>query len=123
MQAPRTSRASLVKGRSHANAGAQQALIGHWQSIVKSLDNYLKIMKSNYVSFIVDVYMELCCRLFLHLRRTVFYNLILICIITGPGFLSQKSFHSNILIYQCSTVQQVSLGNFTCRTTFKFRSL
>ncbi|XP_022863825.1 myosin-17 [Olea europaea var. sylvestris] len=48
IQAPRTSRASLVKGRSQANAGAQQALIAHWQSIVKSLNNYLKIMKANY---------------------------------------------------------------------------
>lgn len=53
MQAPRTSRASLVKGRSQANAVAQQALIAHWQSIVKSLDNYLKMMKANYVSYIV----------------------------------------------------------------------
>ncbi|PIN19846.1 Myosin ATPase [Handroanthus impetiginosus] len=54
IQAPRTSRASLVKGRSHANAVAQQALIAHWQSIVKSLDNYSKIMKANYVpSFLV----------------------------------------------------------------------
>uniref|UniRef100_A0A9I9DAH6 Myosin-17-like n=1 Tax=Cucumis melo TaxID=3656 RepID=A0A9I9DAH6_CUCME len=48
IQAPRTSRASLVKGRSQANAMAQQALIAHWQSIVKSLNNYLKIMKANY---------------------------------------------------------------------------
>ncbi|MBA0806810.1 hypothetical protein Gohar_022660 [Gossypium harknessii] len=46
---PRTSRASLVKGRSQSNAVAQQALIAHWQSIVKSLDRYLKIMKSNHV--------------------------------------------------------------------------
>ncbi|GFP79504.1 myosin-17 [Phtheirospermum japonicum] len=48
IQAPRTSRSSLVKGRSQGNAVAQQALIAHWQSIVKSLDNYLKIMKANY---------------------------------------------------------------------------
>lgn len=48
IQAPRTSRQSLVKGRSHANAVAQQALIAHWQSIVKSLNNCLKIMKANY---------------------------------------------------------------------------
>ncbi|KAL6347483.1 hypothetical protein AAG906_026005 [Vitis piasezkii] len=47
--APRTSRASLVKGRSQANAVAQQALIAHWQSIVKSLNYYLKIMKANHV--------------------------------------------------------------------------
>lgn len=51
MQAPRTSRGSLVKGRSQANAVAQQALIAHWQSIVKTLDNYLKMMKANYVRY------------------------------------------------------------------------
>ncbi|VFQ81338.1 unnamed protein product [Cuscuta campestris] len=49
IQAPRTSRVSLVKGRSRDNAAAQQALIAHWQSIVKRLDNYLKTMKANYV--------------------------------------------------------------------------
>ncbi|XP_073034125.1 LOW QUALITY PROTEIN: myosin-17-like [Primulina eburnea] len=49
IQAPRTSRASLVKGRSQANAVAQQALIAHWQKIVTSLDSYLKMMKANYV--------------------------------------------------------------------------
>uniref|UniRef100_A0A2P2MP27 Myosin-17-like n=1 Tax=Rhizophora mucronata TaxID=61149 RepID=A0A2P2MP27_RHIMU len=49
IQAPRTSRASLVKGRSHANAVAQQALIAHWQSIVKSLNKYLNTMKANNV--------------------------------------------------------------------------
>ncbi|GMY34657.1 myosin-17-like isoform X1 [Fagus crenata] len=49
IQAPRSSRASLVKGRSQANAVAQQALIGHWQSIVKCIDNYLKIMRANFV--------------------------------------------------------------------------
>ncbi|XP_042395963.1 myosin-17-like isoform X2 [Zingiber officinale] len=50
IQAPRTSRASLLKGsRSQANAMAQQALIAHWRSIVKSLTNYLKIMKANFV--------------------------------------------------------------------------
>lgn len=53
-QAPRTSRGSLVKGRSQANAVAQQALIAHWQSIVKSLDNFLKTMKANYVSSAVS---------------------------------------------------------------------
>ncbi|KAM7513013.1 hypothetical protein LguiB_011888 [Lonicera macranthoides] len=49
IQAPRTSRASLVKGRSQASAVAQQALIAHWQTIVKSLDSYLKMMKANFV--------------------------------------------------------------------------
>lgn len=49
IQAPRTSRASLVKGRAQANAVAQQALIAHWQSIVKILNNYLKTMRANFV--------------------------------------------------------------------------
>ncbi|CAN0839277.1 XI-K [Linum grandiflorum] len=49
IQAPRHSRASLVKGRSQANAIAQQALIAHWQSIVKSLNTYLTMMKANNV--------------------------------------------------------------------------
>ncbi|MBA0547706.1 hypothetical protein Golob_018852 [Gossypium lobatum] len=49
IQAPRTSRASMVKGRSHANAVVQKALIAHWQSIVKSLNRYLNIMKANHV--------------------------------------------------------------------------
>lgn len=55
MQAPRTSRASLVKGRSQANAVAQQALIAHWQSIVKSLNNFLQMMKANYVRSMVSM--------------------------------------------------------------------
>ena len=51
LQAPRTSRAGLVKGRAQANAVAQQqALIAHWQNIVKSLNNYLNTMRANYVS-------------------------------------------------------------------------
>ncbi|XP_039116564.1 LOW QUALITY PROTEIN: myosin-11-like [Dioscorea cayenensis subsp. rotundata] len=51
IQAPRTSRASLVKGssRSLANAAAQQALIAHWQGIVKSLGNFLNTLKANHV--------------------------------------------------------------------------
>ncbi|XP_060189336.1 myosin-17-like isoform X2 [Lycium barbarum] len=54
IQAPRTSRASLVKGRSQANAAAQQALFAHWQSIVKSLNNYVMMMKANHVpSFLI----------------------------------------------------------------------
>ena len=39
-----------MKGRAQANAAAQQALIAHWQSIVKCIDNYLKIMRANHVS-------------------------------------------------------------------------
>ncbi|XP_043721670.1 myosin-11-like isoform X2 [Telopea speciosissima] len=51
IQAPRTSRASLVKGssRSLANSAAQQALIAHWQGIVKSLGNFLSTLKTNHV--------------------------------------------------------------------------
>ncbi|PIN20245.1 Myosin class V heavy chain [Handroanthus impetiginosus] len=51
IQAPRTSRASLVKGssRSVANTPAQQALIAHWQGIVKSLGNFLNTLKANHV--------------------------------------------------------------------------
>jgi len=55
IQAPRTSRASLIKGsRSQANALAQQTLIAHWQSIVKILTNYLNVLKANFVpSFLI----------------------------------------------------------------------
>ncbi|KAG6738314.1 hypothetical protein POTOM_057926 [Populus tomentosa] len=50
IQAPRTSRASLVKGaRSVANTAAQQTLIAHWQGIVKNLGNFLSTLKSNHV--------------------------------------------------------------------------
>ncbi|KAF7805219.1 myosin-11-like isoform X1 [Senna tora] len=50
IQAPRTSRASLVKGaRSVANTEAQRALIAHWQGIVKSLTNFLNTLKANHV--------------------------------------------------------------------------
>ncbi|KAK8605222.1 hypothetical protein V6N13_082673 [Hibiscus sabdariffa] len=51
IQAPRTSRASLVKGasRSVANTAGQQALIAHWQGIVQSLGNFLNTLKANYV--------------------------------------------------------------------------
>ncbi|KAE8725823.1 Myosin-9 [Hibiscus syriacus] len=51
IQAPRTSRASLVKGasRSVANSAGQQALIAHWQGIVKSLGKFLNTLKENHV--------------------------------------------------------------------------
>ncbi|XP_059628497.1 myosin-11 [Cornus florida] len=51
IQAPRTSRASLVKGssRSVVNTAAQQALFAHWQGIVKSLGNFLNNLKANHV--------------------------------------------------------------------------
>ncbi|CAL0321029.1 unnamed protein product [Lupinus luteus] len=51
IQAPRTSRASMVKGssRSVANTEAQRTLIAHWQGIVKSLGNFLNTLKTNHV--------------------------------------------------------------------------
>ncbi|KAE9460678.1 hypothetical protein C3L33_07426, partial [Rhododendron williamsianum] len=51
IQAPRISRASLLKGtaRTLANAAAQEILIAHWQGIVKSLGNFLNILKANQV--------------------------------------------------------------------------
>ncbi|CAL0308812.1 unnamed protein product [Lupinus luteus] len=51
IQAPRTSRASLVKGasRSVASTEAQKALIAHWQGIVKSLGIFLSTLKENHV--------------------------------------------------------------------------
>ncbi|CAA3001361.1 Myosin-11 [Olea europaea subsp. europaea] len=51
IQSSRTSRASLVKGpsRSIANTASQQALIAHWQGIVKSLGNFLNTLKANHV--------------------------------------------------------------------------
>ncbi|KAK1288090.1 hypothetical protein QJS10_CPB19g01162 [Acorus calamus] len=50
IQAPRTSRANLVRASSrYANSVGQQALIAHWQGIVKSLGNFLNTLKSNHV--------------------------------------------------------------------------
>ncbi|KAK4351679.1 hypothetical protein RND71_030992 [Anisodus tanguticus] len=52
IQAPRISRASLLKGataRTLANAAAQEILIAHWQGIVKSLANFLNLLKANHV--------------------------------------------------------------------------
>ncbi|KAL3517670.1 hypothetical protein ACH5RR_020259 [Cinchona calisaya] len=51
IQAPRISRASLIKGtaRMLANAAAQEILIAHWQRIVKSLGNFLNVVKANHV--------------------------------------------------------------------------
>ncbi|KAK4754045.1 hypothetical protein SAY87_002149 [Trapa incisa] len=54
IQAPRTSRASMVKGRAQANAMAQQALNAHWKGIVNCLNDCLKTMRANYVpAFVV----------------------------------------------------------------------
>ncbi|MED6193012.1 hypothetical protein PIB30_014994 [Stylosanthes scabra] len=102
IQAPRTSRQSLVKGRSQANAVAQQALIAHWQSIVKSLNNSLNIMKANYVSFTSN---------FCFPDSDCERNLIRSIGMTGASFLGPQSFHSNIFIHQCSTIQQVNLSS------------
>lgn len=90
MQAPRTSRASLVKGRAQANAMAQQALIAHWQSIVKSLDNYLKIMKANFVSSKFSIIHII----FIASTRAVLYP-----VLTGTSILSPQSLHADILVY------------------------
>ncbi|KAK4363628.1 hypothetical protein RND71_018869 [Anisodus tanguticus] len=52
IQAPRISRTSLLKGataRTLANAAAQEILIAHWQGIVKSLANFLNLLKANHM--------------------------------------------------------------------------
>lgn len=96
MQAPRTSRASLVKGRSQANAVAQQALIAHWQSIVKSLNNYLKIMRANYVSIRVNnsatVVVNIIIFSLSSLIVLVYYRSLLHMIVQVPSFLIRKVF-------------------------------
>ncbi|KAK7857088.1 myosin-11, partial [Quercus suber] len=75
--APRTSRASLVKGCAQANATAQQALIAHWQSIVKCIDNYLKIMRANHVPpFLVC---KLFAQIFSFINVQLFNSLLLRC--------------------------------------------
>lgn len=98
-QTPRTSRASLVKGRSQANPVAQQALVAHWQSIVKSLNNYLKIMRANYVSGTYK-YNEIV-SLFCFLNSV---NSLQNCDNTGPSIPSLQSIHSDIFLYQCSVI-------------------
>ncbi|THG19323.1 hypothetical protein TEA_028522 [Camellia sinensis var. sinensis] len=74
-QAPRTSRASLVKGssRSVATTAAQQALIAHWQGIVKSLGIFLNSLKTNH--YVGSAWDELK-----HIRQAI-------------GFLVYPSFH------------------------------
>ncbi|XP_057868018.2 myosin-9 isoform X2 [Cryptomeria japonica] len=53
IQAPRTSRASMVKAsRLQANANAQQ-VPNHWQSITKGLTSLLQTMRANYVSSVL----------------------------------------------------------------------
>lgn len=105
VQASRTSKASLVKGRSQANAVAQQALIAHWQSIVKSLNSYLMIMKANYVShdwYNVPFLHRECQQLWSSLWKK-YHSLT--CHFAGASLLSAKSVHSDILIHKCSVIQ------------------
>ncbi|KAK7315640.1 hypothetical protein VNO77_34206 [Canavalia gladiata] len=49
IQAPRTSKVSLVRGssRSVANTETQKALIVHWQGTVQNLGNFLNTLKEN----------------------------------------------------------------------------
>ncbi|KAK4418367.1 Myosin-11 [Sesamum alatum] len=51
IQAPRISRANLIKGaaRTQEKSAAQEILISHWQGIVKSLGNFLNVLKTNHV--------------------------------------------------------------------------
>ncbi|KAI7749594.1 hypothetical protein M8C21_021896 [Ambrosia artemisiifolia] len=50
IQAPRISRASLVKGSSRSvSSTAQQTVIAHWQGIVKSYGKFLNSLKTNHV--------------------------------------------------------------------------
>ncbi|XP_051141893.1 myosin-9-like [Andrographis paniculata] len=51
IQAPRISRANMVKGgsRTVANSAAQETLVSHWQGIVNSLENFLNVLKTNHV--------------------------------------------------------------------------
>ncbi|KAL0383589.1 UNVERIFIED_CONTAM: Myosin-11 [Sesamum calycinum] len=50
IQAPRISRANLIKGaaRTQEKSAAQEILISHWQGIVKSLGNFLNVLKTNH---------------------------------------------------------------------------
>ncbi|XP_052627390.1 myosin-9-like [Lactuca sativa] len=67
IQAPRISRASLVKGSSHTvSNSAQQTLIAHWQGIMKSLGSFLNVLKTNNVSviFVCFFFVFLCLFIF-----------------------------------------------------------
>ena len=115
LQAPRTSRASLMKGssRSNTNTAAQQALIAHWQGIVKSLGNFLNILKVNNVSikFLRFIYSDnllnsfrstvqiFFCVIIRNLIKVYQHALLMYIAAAGSSFLGPKSIHSNILIY------------------------
>ena len=102
MQVPRTSRGSLVKGRSQAKGVAQQAVNAHWQSIVKSLDSCLKIMKANYVR-LKTLVSCICCS-----SSVVVHSHFLFSCFTGALFLGAQYIHTDILVYKCSAIQQVN---------------
>jgi len=71
IQAPMTSTESLVKGRAHANA----ALIAHWESIRKSLNSYLNLMKTNNAPpFIVG---QLFTQIFSFINLQLFHSVLL----------------------------------------------
>ncbi|KAL9235143.1 hypothetical protein vseg_009931 [Gypsophila vaccaria] len=77
IQAPRTSRASLVKGSPHSVAStvAQQALIAHWQGIVTVLVNLLNSLKENHVpSFLVQKIFK---QIFSYINVKLFNSLLL----------------------------------------------
>ena len=99
------SRASLVKGRAQANAVAQQALIAHWQSIVKCIDNYLKITRANQVSG-ASKYSEMGVNVFaLYMANSLQY-----CDNTGPSIPSLQIICSDIFFHKCSVILQVKVS-------------
>lgn len=104
IKAPRTSRASLVKGSSKSvgNTEAQRALIAHWQGIVKSLGSFLNTLKSNHVS--IDLY-----RMWIRLSFPyLFISWSTFSFYTGSSILGPESLYTNIFFHQRSTIQQVS---------------
>ncbi|KAK6156220.1 hypothetical protein DH2020_010468 [Rehmannia glutinosa] len=103
IQAPRTSRASLVKGssRSVTNTPAQQALIAHWQGIVKSLGIFLNTLKANNSSE---------WKVFYGPFMTVFFNMIALL-----SLLSRDSLFYFILTYNlCSYLVSLLLRRECC---------
>lgn len=77
--------------RSVGNSEAQQALIAHWQGIVKSLTNFLNTLKSNHVSVLDTLVM-------LMRDHKTFINLIFFSYI-GSSVLGPKGVHADILIH------------------------
>ncbi|XP_030490697.2 myosin-17 isoform X1 [Cannabis sativa] len=77
IQAPRygTTRAGVLQGHSQANSEAQQAVNAHWQSIVNTLNNYLMIMKANFVPPLLI--RELFAQIFSFINVQLFNSLLL----------------------------------------------